>query len=62
MTRLIQVIETDLELRGKGVPDDPVRRVTQYYSTEGVWLAERDTWLLEQQVSPSHGAFHQPKA
>ena len=40
--RLIQVIETDLELRGKGLEGDPYRRVTQYYSPEGELLAEND--------------------
>ncbi len=41
--RLIQVIEVD-ELRGKGVTDDPARRVTVYYSTDGAFLSERDEW------------------
>lgn len=40
--RLIQVIETDLLLRGKGTEDDPMRRITQYYSTDGELLAEHD--------------------
>ena len=38
----IQVIVTDLERRGKGVPDDPIRRVRQYWSMEGDLLAEWD--------------------
>lgn len=29
-------------LRGKGVTDDPYRRVTAYYSFEGELLAEND--------------------
>lgn len=40
--RLIQVIETEIELRGKGTEADPLRRVTQYWSTDGQLLAERD--------------------
>lgn len=41
--RVIQVIETTLLRRGKGVEDDPVRCITQYWSTEGELLAEVDT-------------------
>ena len=40
--RLIQVIETDNERRGKGTEDDPVRRIVQYWSTDGILLAEVD--------------------
>jgi hypothetical protein len=39
--RLIQVIETDLTIRGNG-KDDPYRTVTQYWSTDGELLAEVD--------------------
>ncbi len=46
--RLIQVIEVSLERRGKGTAEDPVRRVRQYYSTDGVLLAEHDPFLAEQ--------------
>lgn len=42
--RLIQVIETDLERRGSGEGGSPIRRVTQYYSTDGKLLAEVDAW------------------
>ena len=42
IARLIEVIETDLELRGKGTTEDPYRRVTQYWSKEGLLLAEKD--------------------
>ena len=44
MTRVIQVIETDLELRGRGEPGDPYRRVRQYYTLDGELLAEVDGW------------------
>lgn len=39
---LIQVIRTDLDLRGEGKPGDPVRRVVQFWSTDGQLLAEVD--------------------
>lgn len=39
--RVIQVIETKAE-RGLGVEKDPVREITQYWSLEGKFLAERD--------------------
>lgn len=41
--RLIQVIETDLELRGNGTKASPYRRVVQYYSLDGQLLAEVDS-------------------
>jgi hypothetical protein len=40
--RVIQVIETGLDLRGKGVEGDPVRRITQYWTLDGELLAEVD--------------------
>ena len=42
--RLIQVIETDLLKRGKGVDGDPIRLIRQYWSTDGELLAEVDEW------------------
>ena len=40
---LIQVIKTTLTRRGEGVPqEDPVRIITQYWSTDGKLLAEVD--------------------
>lgn len=39
--KIIQVIETKAE-RGLGVEKDPVREITQYWSLEGKFLAERD--------------------
>lgn len=42
--RVIEVIETSLELRGNGTVDDPFRRVRQYYTLGGKLLAERDEW------------------
>lgn len=43
MAKLIQVIEAE-ETRGRGVESDPVRRVKQYWSTDGELLAEVDPW------------------
>jgi hypothetical protein len=40
--RLMQVIETTLDKRGTGRPDDPVRTITQYWTTDGHLLAEID--------------------
>lgn len=40
--RVIQVIETDFEKRGKGTVADPVRRVRQYWDLKGNLLAEVD--------------------
>ena len=39
--KLIQVIEVERN-RGRGVDGDPVRTVTQYWSVDGVLLAEKD--------------------
>lgn len=39
--KLISVIETDLLRLGDG-KEDPIRRVTQYWSTDGVLLAQSD--------------------
>jgi hypothetical protein len=47
--RVIEVIETDLVLRGSGQPDDPYRRVRQYYSKDGELLAERDPHVVWQE-------------
>lgn len=42
---LIQVIRTNLLKRGKGIDNDPVRKITQYWSTDGELLAEeKDPW------------------
>lgn len=43
--KLIQVIETTIATRGGGrCKEDPVRRVTQYWATDGTLLAEVDDW------------------
>ena len=39
---MITVIETNLEKKGAGTEEDPVRRITQYWSTDGRLLAEVD--------------------
>jgi len=40
--RVVQVIETTLTHRGRGVEGDPFYRVTQYWSMDGELLAERE--------------------
>jgi hypothetical protein len=40
--RVIQVIETDNELRGEGTRSSPLRRITQYWTLDGTLLAEHD--------------------
>lgn len=40
--RIVELIETTLEKRGKGTGDDPVRRVTQYWTRDGQLLFEID--------------------
>ena len=44
--RVIQVVETTLERRGKGVEGDPIRIITQYWSMDGDLLAEVDPCAL----------------
>jgi hypothetical protein len=44
--KLIEVIET-VSLKGEGVEGDPVRHVIQYWSKDGVLLAENDSWREE---------------
>lgn len=39
---VIEVIRTELDLRGHGTPDEPYRRVTQYWTKDGELLFERD--------------------
>ena len=41
---VIQVIRTTLERRGEGVENDPIRRITQYWTLDGDLLAEVDPW------------------
>lgn len=40
--RVIQVVETTLTRRGKGIESDPIRIVRQYWSLDGRLLAEVD--------------------
>ncbi len=39
--QLIEVIRTELEMRGNG-KDDPIRIIVQYWSKDGTLLAEVD--------------------
>lgn len=45
--RVVEVIETNLEKRGAGTENDPVRRVTQYYTLDGRLLFEHDPCAKE---------------
>jgi hypothetical protein len=45
--RAVQVIETTIARRGKGVDGDPVRIITQYWSFDGQLLAEVDPYEKE---------------
>lgn len=40
--KVIKVIETDLLGRGKGTPENPVRRIHQIYSLDGELIMEHD--------------------
>jgi hypothetical protein len=40
--RIIQLIRTELTTRGFGVDGDPIRRIAQYWSMDGVLLFEHD--------------------
>jgi hypothetical protein len=42
---VIQVIHTRLQNRGKGLANDPVRTIDQYWDMQGNLLWERDMWL-----------------
>jgi len=54
MPRLIPVIESEIP-RGKGLPGDPCRTVTQYHTPEGLILAERDEWAEQERARQACG-------
>lgn len=54
MAKVIQVIEVELK-RGKGVEDDPIRGVLQYWSLDGDLLAENDPVVTDR---PSETIIH----
>ena len=45
--RVMKVIEVD-ESRGKGIEGDPYRHSTCYYTLNGKFLAENDSYATEQ--------------
>lgn len=63
--RVIQVVETTLTRRGKGVVGDPIRCIRQYWSLDGKLLAEVDPIqsgeMIEPQIMPD-GRDHRPGA
>lgn len=46
--KLMTVIVTDMECRGKGVENDPCRRITQYWTPKGKLLVEVDPCANEE--------------
>lgn len=54
--KLLQVIQVYV-CRGRGTDDDPHRTVTEYYDTDGTWLAERDPVGVENAAAISRNAF-----
>jgi hypothetical protein len=54
--RIIQVIETNLATRGKGVEGDPIRRIKQYWSLDGELLWEVDPFLRDSALVPTESA------
>jgi hypothetical protein len=48
MAKVIQVIRTELTVRGDGTDDSPVRRIVQFWSLDGELLAEVDPSAWEQ--------------
>lgn len=44
---MIQVIRTTLLARGAGIPENPFRKVEQFWSLDGELLAENDPYLGE---------------
>ena len=42
--KLIQVIRTNLLLRGNGKENNPYRRIEQFWSLDGKLLAENDSY------------------
>jgi len=45
---VIQVIRTSLERRGKGIENDPIRRIIQFWTLDGELLAEVDPYKEEE--------------
>ncbi len=44
--RMVTLIETTLTRRGKGVEDDPIRIITQWWTPTGELVVERDPYIL----------------
>jgi len=44
---IIKLIRTELSRAGKGIEDDPVRIIIQYWDMKGNLFAEIDTWKKE---------------
>jgi hypothetical protein len=48
MVKCEEVIICDIETRGKGIPEDPVRRILQVFTKDGELIAEKDPWMYIQ--------------
>ena len=60
--KVIEVIVTDMELRGGGIERDPMRRILQYWSPEGRLLAEVDPIIAEyHHFNPLAGGWNSPR-
>lgn len=47
-------------VRGRGIDNDPVRTVTQYWATDGVLLAESDPWERASSPQPCAHVVRNP--
>ncbi len=50
--RVVTLIETTLTRRGKGVEDDPIRIITQWWTPGGELVVERDPYILGEELIP----------
>lgn len=48
--KVIRVIKTD-ELKGVGSREDPYRRITQYWTLDGIFIMEDDTYHLTERMN-----------
>ena len=53
--RLVTLIEITLARRGRGIEGDPVRIVTQWWTTDGVLVVEKDEWADAQYTHKAVG-------
>jgi hypothetical protein len=56
-SRVIEVIESTILRRGRGDEKSPIRIITQYYTRDGVLLAESDPCPYADDFKPFKGPF-----